>query len=209
MIWEPKADDLRAGSSLLSKKETFTINPGEHLEKDLTFAGSVTLLGKVIDPGTNQPVPHMGLRLLISTGQRYLDTKDVTVDANGCFSVNVAPGSEVQFSWEESRRKGLYLMDEAWKQQGNYNPSFRQVVNEDVTDLDLKINDSTVSGARCDPKTLSLLEQGKLDEVLTEYRTGCLASIKKLYSEAAIPIPFDSPRPRPGVCGSRSSMCCL
>ncbi len=130
-----KADDLRVGSSLLSKKETFSINPGEHLEKDLTFAGSVTLSGKVIDVGTKQPVPHMGLTLLISTGQQYLDTKDVTVDADGRFSVHVAPGSEVRFSWEESRREGLYLMDEAWKQQGNYNPSFRQVVNEDVTGL--------------------------------------------------------------------------
>jgi hypothetical protein len=39
------------------------------------------------------------------------------------------------------------------------------------------------------PKTLSLLEQGKLDAALTEYRTGCLASIKKLYSEAASTYP--------------------
>jgi hypothetical protein len=35
------------------------------------------------------------------------------------------------------------------------------------------------------PKTLTLLDQGKTGEALIEYRTGCLASIKKLYSEAA------------------------
>jgi hypothetical protein len=34
-------------------------------------------------------------------------------------------------------------------------------------------------------KTLSLLEQDKPDEALAEYRAGCLASVKKLYSEAA------------------------
>ena len=35
------------------------------------------------------------------------------------------------------------------------------------------------------PKTLSLLDEGKADEALAEYRTGCLAAVKKLYSEAA------------------------
>ena len=35
------------------------------------------------------------------------------------------------------------------------------------------------------PKTLALLEQDKVDEALSEYRTGCLAAVKKLYSESA------------------------
>lgn len=35
------------------------------------------------------------------------------------------------------------------------------------------------------PKTLMLLDQGKTGDALIEYRTGCLASIKKLYSESA------------------------
>ncbi len=39
------------------------------------------------------------------------------------------------------------------------------------------------------PKTLSLVTQGKLNEALKEYRTGCLASIKKLYSESASTYP--------------------
>ncbi|MCP4452265.1 MAG: hypothetical protein GY809_12450 [Planctomycetes bacterium] len=38
-------------------------------------------------------------------------------------------------------------------------------------------------------KTLSLLEQNKPDEALAEYRAGCLASVKKLYSEAASTYP--------------------
>ncbi|MCF7976044.1 MAG: carboxypeptidase-like regulatory domain-containing protein, partial [Phycisphaerae bacterium] len=130
-----QADDLRVGSSLLCKKETFQIKPGEHLKKDLTFADSVTLSGRIMDVGTNRPVPRMGLSLLTRAGGQSLDSKAVTVDENGRFSVAVAPGSHVQFSWEESRTEGLYLIDEAWQQQGSYNPTFRQVVNDDVSDL--------------------------------------------------------------------------
>lgn len=38
-------------------------------------------------------------------------------------------------------------------------------------------------------KTLSLLEKDKPKEALAEYRAGCLASVKKLYSEAATTYP--------------------
>lgn len=134
-----KADDLRVGSSFLSKKETFTIKPGERLEKDLMFADSVTLSGQIIDLGTNQPAPHMGLRLLTRAAGQSLDSKTVVVDRDGRFSVAVAPGSHVQFSWEESRKEGLYLIDEVWRRQGNYSPSFRQEVDQDVTNLAFKV----------------------------------------------------------------------
>jgi len=129
------ASDLRPNSPFLTRKETFVIAPGEKLEKDLTFQGSVKLAGKVVDLAAEKPVPGMELRILIETGQRYLDTKPVVADENGHFEIAVAPGSNVRFSWEESRTEGRYLIDEEWKRQGNYQPPFRKTVNEDEEDL--------------------------------------------------------------------------
>ena len=133
------ASDLRPNSTFLTKKETFVIAPGEKLEKNLTFQGSVKLAGKVVDLATEKPVAGMELRMLISTGQRYLDTKPVVADENGQFETTVAPGSEVRFSWEESRTEGRYLIDEDWKQQGNYQPSFRKTVTKNEEDLLFKV----------------------------------------------------------------------
>ena len=133
------ASDLRLNSPLLSKKQTFIIRPGEKLQKDLTFQASVKLAGKIIDLTSDKPVPGMELRMLIETGQRYLDSKPVVADENGHFETTVAPGSNVRFSWEESRTEGRYLIDEQWKRQGNYQPSFRKTVTEDETDLLLKV----------------------------------------------------------------------
>ena len=129
------ASDLRPNSHFLSKKKTFVIAPGEKLEKNLTFQGSVKLAGKIIDLATDKPVAGMELRMLIETGQRYLDTKPVVADGNGHFETTVAPGSNVRFSWEESRTEGRYLIDEEWKRQGNYQPPFRKTVTEDEEDL--------------------------------------------------------------------------
>ena len=53
------------------------------MEKNLTFHGSVKLAGKVVDLATDKPVAGMELRMLIETGQRYLDTKPVVADENG------------------------------------------------------------------------------------------------------------------------------
>lgn len=133
------AEDLHIGSRLLCKKHNFSVQPGDRLVQDLTFEGSVTLAGKVVDVATGSPVPNMELRLLIETGQRYLDTQDVLADANGHFETAVAPGSKVRFSFEESRSKGSYLMDSQWRRQNGYNPEFRQAVTEDILDLKFKI----------------------------------------------------------------------
>ncbi|MHC4701375.1 MAG: carboxypeptidase-like regulatory domain-containing protein, partial [Planctomycetota bacterium] len=122
------ASDLRVNSPFLTKKETFTIRPGDKLEKDITFGTGLTLAGTVIDLTTDKPAPRMQMRMLIETGQRYLDTKPVTTDENGRFETSVAPGSNVRFSWEESRNEGDYLIDEQWRRQGNYQPSFRKTI---------------------------------------------------------------------------------
>ena len=133
------ATDLRLNSPFLSKKETFTIRPDDKLEKNLTFEKGVKLAGKVIDIATDKPAPRMQMTMLIETGQRYLDTKPVVTDENGHFETSIAPGSNVRFSWEESRSEGNYLIDEQWRQEGNYQPSFRKTVTEDEEDLLFKI----------------------------------------------------------------------
>jgi len=133
------ASDLRLDSPFLSKKETFTISPGDKLEKNLTFEEGIKLAGTVIDLTTDKPAPKIQVRMLIETGQRYLDTKPVVTDENGHFETGVAPGSSVRFSWEESRDKGDYLIDNQWRQQGNYQPSFRKTVTKSEEDLVFKI----------------------------------------------------------------------
>jgi uncharacterized GH25 family protein/5-hydroxyisourate hydrolase-like protein (transthyretin family) len=133
------AIDLRLDSPLLSKKETFTIRPGDKLEKNLTFEEGVKLAGTVIDIATDKPVPRMQMQMLIETGQRYLDTKSAATDENGHFETSIAPGSNVRFSWEESRTEGDYLIDKQWRQQGNYQPSFRKTVTENEDDLVFKV----------------------------------------------------------------------
>jgi len=133
------ASDLRLDSPFLSKKETFTISPGDKLEKNLTFEEGIKLAGTVIDLTTDKPAAKMQMRMLIETGQRYLDTKPVVTDENGHFETSVAPGSSVRFSWEESRAEGDYLIDEQWQRQGNYQPSFRKTVTENEEDLVFKI----------------------------------------------------------------------
>jgi len=133
------AQDLRLDSPLLSKKETFTIHPGDKLKKNLTFEKGLKLAGTVIELTTNKPVPKMQLQLLIETGQRYLDTKPVVTDEMGHFETTVAPGSNVRFSWEESRTEGHYLIDQEWRGQGNYQPSFRKTVTTDEEDLVFKV----------------------------------------------------------------------
>ena len=133
------ASDLRLDSPFLSKKETFTIKPGDKLEKNLAFEEGVKLAGTVIDLTTDKPAARMQMRMLIETGQRYLDTKPVVTDENGHFETSVAPGSSVRFSWEESRAEGDYLIDEQWQRQGNYQPSFRKTVTENEEDLVFKI----------------------------------------------------------------------
>ncbi|HCO96950.1 MAG TPA: hypothetical protein DIU00_23930, partial [Phycisphaerales bacterium] len=133
------ASDLRLDSPFLSKKETFTIKAGDKLEKKLTFEEGIKLAGTVIDLTTDKPAARMQMRMLIETGQRYLDTKPVATDENGHFETSVAPGSSVRFSWEESRAEGDYLIDEQWQRQGNYQPSFRKTVTENEEDLVFKI----------------------------------------------------------------------
>jgi uncharacterized GH25 family protein len=133
------ASDLRLDSPFLSKKETFSIHPGDQLEKNLTFEEGIKLAGTVIDIATDKPVPRMQMRMLIETGQRYLDTKPVLTDENGHFETSIAPGSNVRFSWEESRSEGDYLIDEQWRRQGNYEPSFRKTVTENEDNLVFKV----------------------------------------------------------------------
>ena len=133
------ANDIRIDSPFLSKKETFIIQPGEKLEKNLSFEEGVKLAGTVIDIATDKPVPRMQMRMLIETGQRYLDTKPVVTDENGHFDTSIAPGSNVRFSWEESRAEGDYLIDKQWRQQGNYQPSFRKTITENEEDLVFKV----------------------------------------------------------------------
>ena len=133
------ATDLRLDSPFLSKKETFTISPGDELEKNLTFEEGIKLAGTVIDLTTDKPAARMQMRMLIETGQRSLDTKPVVTDENGHFETGVAPGSSVRFSWEESRDQGDYLIDNQWRQQGNYQPSFRKTVTKSEEDLVFKI----------------------------------------------------------------------
>jgi len=133
------ASDLRLDSPFLSKKETFAISPGDKLEKNITFEEGIKLAGTVIDLTTDKPAAKMQMRMLIETGQRYLDTKPVVTDEKGHFETSVAPGSSVRFSWEESRAEGDYLIDEQWQRQGNYQPSFRKTVTENEEDLVFKI----------------------------------------------------------------------
>jgi len=133
------ASDLRLNSPFLTKKETFTIRPGDKLEKDITFGEGITLAGTVIDLTTNKPAPKMQMRMLIETGQRYLDTKSVVTDENGHFETAVAPGSNVRFSWEESRNEGNYLIDQEWRRQGNAQPPFRKTITKSEKDLLFKV----------------------------------------------------------------------
>ncbi len=134
------AGDLHIDSPYLAKKETFKIQPGDKLEKDITFQEAVKLAGTVIDLATNKPVPKMQMRMLTETGQRYLDSKIVATDENGHFETSVAPQSNVRFSWEESRTDGDYLIDEQWQRQGNnYQPPFRKTVTENEEDLLFKV----------------------------------------------------------------------
>jgi len=133
------ASDLRLNSPFLTKKETFTIRPGDKLEKDITFGEGITLAGTVIDLTTNKPAPKMQMRMLIETGQRYLDTKPVVTDENGHFETAVAPGSNVRFSWEESRNEGNYLIDQEWRRQGNAQPPFRKTITKSEKDLLFKV----------------------------------------------------------------------
>ena len=133
------AIDLRLDSPFLNKKETFAISPGDKLEKNLTFEEGIKLAGTVIDLTTNKPAPKIQMRMLIETGQRYLDTKSVVTDENGHFETGVAPGSSARFSWEESRNEGDYLIDNQWRQQGNNQPSFRKTITKSEEDLVFKI----------------------------------------------------------------------
>ena len=133
------ASDLHLDSPYMTKKETFSIKPGDKLEKDITFEEGIKLAGTVVDLTTDKPASKMQMRILIETGQRYLDTKSVTTDESGHFEISVAPQSNVRFSWEESRTEGDYLIDEKWRRDGNYQPEFRKTVTESEEDLLFKV----------------------------------------------------------------------
>lgn len=122
-----------------TRPETIQLDPGAKVTKDFTLERACVLAGRVIDVTTNRPVAGMRLSRLISTpGSRFLDSLEIKTDEGGRFRVVVPRGSQVSLQMEESR-EGDYLIDQEWRRQQGYQAFSRQVVAEDMTDLELKI----------------------------------------------------------------------
>jgi len=133
------AQDLRVGSRFLCKTKSFIIKPGDRLEQDLCFEEGVILAGKVIDVGTNKPVPNMEMQWSTETSQHYIASQNVIADANGHFRATVPFGSDVYYHCYRSRLKNTYLMDWEW---GRRNVSIEDLlfgVTEDHLDVKFKV----------------------------------------------------------------------
>lgn len=126
------AEDLRPESLFVAKQVEFNIKPGDDVTKDIVLGSGCVFAGKVIDLTTGKPVPRM--RMNRSFGG---DWGEITTDEDGRFSATVAPGAEVQIN-PESSPDGNYIIDDAWRRQGNY-AIFTGAVGEDMPDLELKV----------------------------------------------------------------------
>ena len=133
------AQDLRVGSKFLCKSKSFIIKSGERLEQDLRFEEGVLLAGKVIDVGTNKPVPNMEMQLATETSQHYIASQNVIADANGHFRAAVPFGSDVMYHCYRSRSKNTYLMDQEWHRRNVYIEDLLFGVTEDHLDVKFKV----------------------------------------------------------------------
>lgn len=134
---EISASDARIGSPYLGKAESLPCTPGSTQEMNLVLSRACEVTGTVTNLADGKPAAGVKANLYIQGDGPYLKSNPFTTDENGAFKVMVAPGSNVQVQWEEAYQEGGYLIDQEWRNQGNWQP-YRGVITED-TKLDLNI----------------------------------------------------------------------
>ncbi len=102
-------------------------------------AKTCKIAGKVIDIATGKEARGVMVSAWVmgggGAGQRFFQQK---ADENGEFSFNVSKGSRLMFQWQDSP-EGDYLIDDKWRQEGNWQPIPDLRVTADRTGLVLKV----------------------------------------------------------------------
>lgn len=124
-------EDVREGSRLIGKADSFQLKPGDKLTRDLKLMRGVIFAGKVVDAVTGKPVPKMHLLRSDIVQNSYL--KNFETDDQGCFRLLYPTGSTVAIYWQSSRA-GNYIMD---RDQGG-RQELQRTLSQDVIDVVLK-----------------------------------------------------------------------